>query len=56
LETPISRRLAAIQTVEATVADSFVDLENPRVDPTKRHQVLDITIIAICAVICGADG
>lgn len=45
-----------IQTVETTIADSFIDLEDPRMDRTKRHQLLDIIIIGICAVICGADG
>ena len=28
----------------------------PRVERTKEHQLLDIFTIAICAVICGADG
>ena len=30
-------------------------LEDPRLDRTKRHKLLDIIVIAICAVICGAD-
>ena len=37
------------------IRDHFVDLEDPRVDRTKLHQLIDIVIIAICAVICGAD-
>jgi hypothetical protein len=32
----------------------FSDLEDPRSD-NKRHLLLDITVIAICAAICGAD-
>ena len=35
--------------------DSFADLPDPRIERTKRHQLLDIITIAICAVICGAD-
>ena len=31
------------------------DWRIPRVDRCKRHQLLDIITIAICAVICGAD-
>lgn len=31
------------------------ELEDPRVDRRKRHKLLDIITIAICAVICGAD-
>lgn len=40
----------------AAITDHFADLADPRSDHTKRHQLLDIITIAICAVICGADG
>jgi predicted transposase YbfD/YdcC len=33
----------------------FADLPDPRVDRTKRHALLDIITIALCAVVCGAD-
>ncbi len=33
----------------------FAALEDPRVERTKLHQLLDIVTIAICAAICGAD-
>lgn len=33
----------------------FGALQDPRVERTKLHQLLDIVTIAICAVICGAD-
>jgi predicted transposase YbfD/YdcC len=33
----------------------FQTLDDPRVSPATRHQLLDIVAIAICAVICGAD-
>ncbi len=33
----------------------FAALQDPRVERTKLHQLLDIITIAICAVICGAD-
>jgi predicted transposase YbfD/YdcC len=38
------------------LATSFATLTDPRVDRTKEHQLLDIVLIAICAVVCGADG
>jgi predicted transposase YbfD/YdcC len=38
-----------------TIADHFCDLENPRIERTKHHQLIDIITISICAVICGAD-
>lgn len=34
----------------------LVAVEDPRVERTKRHKLLDIIIIAICGVICGAEG
>src|SRR5688572_20105699 len=33
----------------------FADIEDPRVERTRRHELLDIIVIAICAVICSAD-
>jgi hypothetical protein len=33
----------------------FATVEDPRIERTKRHKLLDI-IIAICGVICGAEG
>ena len=39
----------------ASVMDHFQDLEDPRIEHSKRHGLLDILTIAICAVICGAD-
>ena len=38
-----------------TISEHFADLEDPRIDRTKLHQLLDIIVIAVCAVICGAD-
>src|SRR5512139_3737918 len=39
----------------ASITAHFARLEDPRVERTKYHQLLDILVIAICAVICGAD-
>lgn len=36
--------------------DHFTNLTDPRIDRTKEHKLIDILVIAICAVICGADG
>lgn len=33
----------------------FAAVQDPRVERTKLHQLLDIITVAICAVICGAD-
>ncbi len=34
----------------------FAAVEDPRIDRTKRHLLLDIILIAILAVICGSEG
>src|SRR6516165_5329356 len=34
----------------------FSQGEDPRVERTKRHRLRDIIILAICGVICGAEG
>ncbi len=34
---------------------SFQSLQDPRIDRTKHHLLLDIIAIAICAVVCGAE-
>ncbi|BDA66669.1 transposase ISAs1 family protein [Calothrix sp. PCC 7716] len=38
-----------------TIADFFENVKDPRVERTKRHKLIDIITIAICAVICGAE-
>jgi hypothetical protein len=38
-----------------TIRVHFANLQDPRIERTKVHQLLDIITIAICAVICGAD-
>ena len=37
------------------LVEQFADLEDPRIDRTKCHQLRDIIVIAICAITCGAD-
>jgi predicted transposase YbfD/YdcC len=34
----------------------FAEVDDPGVERTKRHKLLDIIIIAICGMICGAEG
>ena len=46
--------MAAPSPVRA-LADHFAELEDPRVERTKRHPLLSILAIAICAVIVGAE-
>ena len=39
----------------AALIEQFAQLHDPRVDRTKRHQLIDVVVIALCAIICGAD-
>ena len=39
----------------ASLRDHFASLNDPRVERTKYHHLLDMLTIAVCAVICGAD-
>ena len=38
-----------------TIADHFFDLEDPRIERTKHHQLINIIALSLCAMICGAD-
>ena len=38
-----------------TLEAQFATLTDPRSDHTRRHKLIDIVILAILAVICGAD-
>src|SRR5579864_3988988 len=38
-----------------SIATYFTELEDPRIDRTKRHPLLALVSIALCAVVCGAD-
>jgi predicted transposase YbfD/YdcC len=41
--------------IDLAIARYFADLPDPRVDRTKKHRLGDILVIALCAVLCGAD-
>jgi len=39
-----------------TIYAYFGSVPDPRLDRTKRYSLKDIIVVAVCAVICGADG
>lgn len=43
------------ESLGAPIVEHFASLDDPRIDRTKRHNLLDIVTIAICGTICGAD-
>jgi predicted transposase YbfD/YdcC len=42
--------------VTVRLFDHFTSLDDPRVERTKLHALLDIVAVTICGVLCGADG
>ena len=55
----VSRSEEAAMTVTDTdglaLSTCFADLEDPRIERCRRHELFDILVITICAVICDAD-
>ena len=45
-----------ISSEPISLTDCFADLPDPRVERTRLHALTDILVIAICAVLCGAEG
>lgn len=41
--------------ITAGIDEHFSELEDPRLERSRLHKLIDILVIAICAVICGAD-
>lgn len=42
--------------VNASIVDHFQTLEDPRIERTKKHNLLDILVIALCTLVTGGDG
>lgn len=43
------------EPIRIQLQEHFATLEDPRIERTKEHLLIDIVTIAVCAVICGAD-
>jgi DDE_Tnp_1-associated/Transposase DDE domain len=39
----------------AALMDHFGELEDPRIDRHKEHKLIDLLVLAICAILCGAN-
>ena len=44
-----------VSTPLADIREHFGTIDDPRVERTKLHALIDILVIAICAVVCGAE-
>lgn len=47
--------MVMVKTQLASIALHFEDLEDPRVTRTQYHPLINVVVIGICAVICGAQ-
>ena len=43
-------------TVNASIVEHFQTLEDPRMARTKKHNLLDILVIAVCTLLTGGEG
>jgi len=39
-----------------TLTEAFAGLDDPRTGPAQRHELTEMILMALCAVLCGADG
>lgn len=44
-----------VQPPGGTIGDHFAAVDDPRVERTRRHELVDLLTIALCGVICGAE-
>ena len=40
---------------DLSILRHFADLQDPRIDRTKKHMLSDVLVIALCATLAGAD-
>ncbi len=50
------KEIVDIGSIQQSLVEHFADIKDPRVERTKKHQLTDILVIAILAVIAGAQG
>ncbi len=48
--------VAEIEAIQQSLVKHFGDIKDPRVERTKKHLLTDILVIAILAIIGGAQG
>lgn len=55
LNSPLAWSLIMAALTSPSLCAHFADLPDPRIDRTRRHHLLDIIFITLCAVLCGAN-
>jgi predicted transposase YbfD/YdcC len=44
-----------LSEIEVTLTEAFAELPDPRTGPAQRHDLMEMILMALCAVLCGAD-
>ena len=44
-----------VKSGSASIVDHFVELEDPRMGRNRRHKLVDIVVLTVCAVISGCE-
>ena len=44
-----------VKSGSASIVDHFVELEDPRMGRNRRHKLVDIVVLTVCAVISGDE-
>ena len=53
----IGARLCSIVLMDRPdICAFFVEIEDPRVERTRRHDLVEVIVMAVLGVICNADG
>src|SRR5215212_9043914 len=55
MNSPLARRLVMAALPSPSLCLHFADLPDPRLDRSRRHNLVDIIFITLCAVLCGAN-
>ena len=42
--------------VNTSIIEHFQTLQDPRIERTKKHNLLDILVIAVCTLLTGGEG
>ena len=43
-------------TAPQSLIEHFSKLEDPRVERNKKHELMDVIVLCVCAVVSGAEG
>ena len=50
------RRDAWDMTAPQSLIEQFSELKDPRVQKNKKHELIDVIVLCVCAVVSGAEG